>query len=199
MATVVDSRATDLGQAWKNMEGSRSPHEPVYRLVVAEDLPEERISLLEGVLNGDRRVLLDHAANKSFPNQGWDEHRLQNPKTEFYANLSELPETMSIALPYEIQARPIASGGVYTRLVERSVAKVAAGQMSEAIESLEKRAHALSTSWLRVPHLAPDIQHVLWVSYRRTSLQFIPSTSGEPPTCGLLDIREAIRSANDQY
>lgn len=123
MATVVDSRATDLGQAWKNMEGSRSPHEPVYRLVVAEDLPEETISLLEGVLNGDRRVLLDHAANKSFPNQGWDEHRLQNPKTEFYANLSELPETMSIALPYEIQARPIASGGVYTRLVERSVAK----------------------------------------------------------------------------
>lgn len=177
---VLDTRSDDIEETWDKMKKSESSKEIVYRLLLAEDLPRATERQLEKLLEGDRRLLIDHAANKciSFL-PSWREERL---KTEFHMNISEPPAAISVALPYEVHGTTeepvdLDCGSLDLRLARRNYQR-----LQGVLHSGERR-HHLRKAWLGLGPCEYGIQRFLYIAYRRISLQFITTPCQESPMC----------------
>lgn len=178
---VVDSRCDNIEEAWEQMMESEESKQIVYRLILSEDLPRTTERQLEKLLQGDRSLLIDHAANKCISSlPSWEEERFG---TEFHMNISEPPAAISVALPYEIHG--IIELPFYDELghVDLNFARRTYEQLWLPINGRGKRGHSLHTAWLPLPPCGYRIQNFLYMAYRRISIRFISPSHQQSPMC----------------
>ncbi len=177
---AIDSRFDVLEEAWEEMTKSEESEEIVYRLVLAEDLPEATEKLLEQLLNGDRKILIDHAANQVdgfYPdsNEQWSNAR-------FHMNVSEPPAAVSVALPFEVHwtERSVVA---FDEDVDLRLAKRHFYNMTSRLAHQSNSGHYLRTEWYPVPPCGLQVKHFLYIAYRRISLQFVTTPCQGSPIC----------------
>jgi len=177
---AIDSRFDVLEEAWEETTKSEKSEKIVYRLVLAEDLPEATETLLEQLLKADRKILSDHAANQvdGFYPDSYE----QWSKARFHMNVSEPPAAVSVALPFEVHWTG-RSAVACCENVDLRLAKRHFHNMTSRLTHQSNSGHYIRTEWHPVPPCGLHVKHFLYIAYRRISLQFVTTPCQGPPIC----------------